>query len=63
MTWDDKAFFDSLDRQFRVKKVLSIRQSAALKKMLRRYAEQVPGYDEKIETMGLLPRKAARRGE
>ena len=63
MTWDDKAFFDSLDRQFRIKKVLTIRQSAALKKMVRRYADQVPGYDEKIETMGLLPRKAARRGE
>ena len=61
MTWDDRAFFDSLDRQFRIKKLLTIRQSMALKKMLRRYAEQVPGYEEKAETMGLLPRKAARK--
>ncbi len=56
MTWDDHGFFDSLNRQFRVKKVLTLKQSMALKKMLRRYADQVPGYDEKIETLNLLPR-------
>ncbi len=57
MTWDDRAFYDSLRRQFGVRKLLTVRQAVALKKMLRRYAAQVPGYDEKVETMGLLPLK------
>ncbi len=63
MTWDDKAFFDSINRQFGIRKILTVRQSAALKKMVRRYSDQVPGYDEKIETLGLLPRKKTKKSD
>ena len=55
-SWDDQVFFKSLDEQFGRKKSLSPKQVGALKKMLRRYADQVPGYDEKIQELGLLPR-------
>jgi hypothetical protein len=61
--WDDKLFFESLSRQFRERKQLSIKQSAALKKMVRRYAEQIPNYDGLIETMGLLPLKKKKSEE
>ena len=55
-SWDDQVFFKSLDEQFSRKKSLSPKQVGALKKMLRRYADQVPGYDDKIQDLGLLPR-------
>lgn len=58
--WDDKEFGDSLVRQFSQKKVLSPRQIGALKKMLARYASQIPDYDSRTEELGLLP-KAARK--
>lgn len=38
-TWDDREFFDSLDRQFRQRKSLSFRQLGALRKMAARYAK------------------------
>jgi hypothetical protein len=55
-SWDDQVFFKSLDDQFGRKKSLSPKQVGALKKMLRRYADQVPGYDAKLEELNLLPR-------
>ncbi len=55
-SWDDQVFFKSLDEQFSRKKSLSPKQVGALKKMLRRYADQVPGYDQKLEELNLLPR-------
>lgn len=55
-TWDDQEFFKSLDDQFRRKKALSPRQVAALKKLARRYADQLPGYDAKAEELHLSPR-------
>lgn len=58
--WDDKSFFESLSRQFEGKKSLSVRQVMALKKMLRRYAEHIPGYEERSGELGLLPRAARR---
>lgn len=58
-TWDDQVFFKSLDEQFRRKKSLSPKQVSALKKMIRRYADQVPGYDSRAEELGLLPRPEA----
>lgn len=58
--WDDKEFVDSLIRQYDGKKSLSPRQVAALKKVLRRYADQIPHYDERAESAGLLPRAARR---
>jgi DNA topoisomerase-1 len=60
--WDDREFVDSLSRQFEGKKSLSPRQVMALKKLLRRYAEQVPDYAARATELGLLPRTAARRG-
>lgn len=54
-TWDDKAFFDSLSVQFARKKALSPKQVGALKKLARKYADQIPSYESKIETLGLLP--------
>ena len=41
-TWDDKVFFDSLARQYAQNKRLSPRQAAALKKMIKKYADQLP---------------------
>ncbi len=55
-TWDDQVFFRSLDDQFRRKKSLSPKQVMALKKMLKRYADQVAGYEEKAVELNLLPR-------
>ncbi|HMP74928.1 MAG TPA: type I DNA topoisomerase [Kiritimatiellia bacterium] len=60
--WDDKEFADSLTRQFEGKKSLSPRQVAAMKKMLRRYAEQIPSYEARADELGLLPR-AEKRGK
>lgn len=42
-TWDDRAFFESLDRQFREKQRLTPRQLAALRKLLARYGWQPHG--------------------
>lgn len=56
-TWDDRAFYQSLATQFARKKTLSPKQVGALKKMLRKYAAQVPNYDAKVETLGLLPQR------
>ncbi len=57
-TWDDKEFMDSLTRQFEGKKSLSPRQVMALKKLLSRYAAQIPDYDQGVERLGLLPARA-----
>ena len=62
-TWDDKLFYESLSRQFVEKKTLSPRQSVALKKMARRYAEQIPDYEAKIDTHGLLPKRKPKEKE
>jgi hypothetical protein len=56
-TWDDKAFFDSLSTQFARKKALSPKQVGALKKMARKYADQIPDYDAKLEPLGLMPKR------
>jgi DNA topoisomerase-1 len=42
-TWDDRAFYESLDRQFREKKRLSPKQLGALRKMARGYSQPAPG--------------------
>ncbi len=57
--FNDKTFYESLDRQFKAKGALSERQVAALKKMAARYAEQIPDYAQLQEPLGLFaPRKA-----
>jgi DNA topoisomerase-1 len=52
-TYDDREFADSLRDQFRTKKTLSPRQIGALRKLLPKYAEQIPGFAEKAEGLGL----------
>lgn len=56
--WDDKEFVESLIRQYEGKRTLSPRQVAALKKLLRRYADAIPDYDARAEAAGLPPRAA-----
>ena len=56
-TWDDKEFFVSLSRQFGQRKQLSPRQLSALKKMIKKYAEQLPP-----EAKDLIPPPKAKRG-
>lgn len=52
-TWDDAQFADSLRSQYKARKSLTPKQRAALKKLLARYHEQIPGYIEKQEVYGL----------
>lgn len=54
-TWDDKEIFGSLSEQFEGKKSLSVKQRALLKKMCKRYADQISEYDSHIEKLGLPP--------
>ena len=51
--WDDKEFFTSLSTQFKARKSLSPRQLASLKKMVVRYADQIPDYAALAEKLGL----------
>ncbi len=64
-TWDDKEFAGSLTQQYKARKSLSPRQRGALKKILLKYREQIPEYEEKRESLGLpvpgAPRKKATR--
>ena len=60
--WDDHKFFDSLKTQFEEKKALSIKQRSSLKKMCKRYAEQIPEYEKHVEALGLPPPGAAKKG-
>jgi DNA topoisomerase-1 len=57
-TWDDQKFFTSLKDQFEHRRGLSDKQALSLKKMIRRYADQVPDYDRLADQLGLPPRKA-----
>jgi DNA topoisomerase I len=62
MTFDDRKFHDSLAQQFARRKALSDRQRAALKKMVARYREQIPGFDELAERLA-IPVKRKAEGE
>ena len=56
--FNDRTFYESLAGQYKSKGALSDRQVAALKKMVARYAGQIPGYAEKQEEYSLpAPRK------
>ncbi len=61
-TWNDADFADSLRKQFAARKSLTPRQRAALKKVLAKYHEQIPGYAEKQEELGLPAPGAAAKG-
>ena len=57
--FNDKTFYESLASQFKGKGALSDRQLAALKKMVARYADQIPNYADQQDALGLpAPRKA-----
>jgi len=56
-TFDDKEFFESLSRQFKQRGGLSPRQRAALGKMLFRYKEQIPDFEETVQRLGLRKNK------
>ena len=56
-TFDDADFFRSLSEQHARKGFLSVRQRAAMKRMLRRYREQIPDYEAVAERCGLQERK------
>ena len=53
MEFNDKSFFDSLSTQFKNNGSLSDRQVGALKKMVARYADQIPDYHDKKDSLGL----------
>ncbi len=59
--WDDRKFYESLAQQYRRQKRLSPRQVAALKKMVWRYAGQIPDFEQAAERYG-LKRPASRSG-
>lgn len=44
--WDDRKFYESLSQQFGQRRRLSPKQRESLKKLVRRYAPQIPGYEE-----------------
>jgi len=44
--FDDKAFYESLCGHFKKKCFLSVKQRSALKRLVSRYRDQVPGYEE-----------------
>ena len=47
--FNDQTFFQSLSEQFEAKGALSVRQRAALKRQLKRYQSQIPGYEALAE--------------
>lgn len=53
MTFDDHAFFSSLEEQFTRKKSLSPRQRYAMKRMVFRYKSQIADFDKQAEKAGL----------
>ncbi len=54
--FDDEAFYGSLAQHYARKSALSQKQIAALKKIVARYSEQIPGYETLAETFGLRKR-------
>ena len=53
MTFDDKAFYTSLNDQFKAKNSLTPKQRYALKRMIFRYKGQIKGFDEYVDKLGL----------
>jgi len=52
-TFDDASFADSLRKQYEARKSLTLKQRSALKKLITKYHEQIPGYEEIKEPLGL----------
>ena len=49
--FDDRAFYASLSQHFARKRFLSVRQKAALKKMVERYRDQVANYEDVLKQL------------
>jgi hypothetical protein len=59
--WDDHKFYESLSRQYGQNRRLSPKQVASLKKMIHRYAAQVPDYQQLAEKYNITaPARRAR---
>jgi len=58
-TYDDKEFFNSLSEQFARKKWLSPRQRFVLKRMVNKYAAQIPDHAALAAKLGLKPAGSA----
>jgi hypothetical protein len=56
-TFDDKEFYASLQSHFARKGYLTDRQRAALKRMVARYRQQVPGYEELAQRCAIGAKK------
>ncbi len=52
-SFDDREFAESLAKQFKTKNSLSPRQIAALRKLLPKYAAQIPDFAKRAEILGL----------
>ena len=63
MTFDDHAFFVSLQEQFNRKKSLSPRQRYAMKRMIFRYKAQIADFDRHVEQLGLNKKGKADKEE
>ena len=61
-TYDDREFVKSLGEQFESGKQLSVKQANALRKVLAKYHEQIPDYEEKRQQLG-LPEPPRAKGE
>ena len=57
-TWSDQEFYESLNKQYGVKKSLSPKQRFAMKKLITRYSTQIPDFAEKHEALGIQEPKA-----
>ena len=53
MTFDDEAFFNSLNEQFKAKNSLTPKQRYALKRMIFRYKSQIKNFDDYVDQLGL----------
>lgn len=52
--WDDRQFFESLNRQYKDRRTLSPRQAKSLKKMVKKYADQIPDYEDRKDEWQLV---------
>ena len=59
-TYDDEAFIKSLADQFARRSSLSVRQVAALKRVLAVYRDKIPGYEERMRELGLAQENASK---
>lgn len=59
--FNDSKFFASLKKQHEQRGYLSERQRGALKRMVRRYRDQIPTFDDVAERLNLNPKRAQKR--